>query len=470
MAKILVIDDEVIIRDRLRSLLLLDDFEVYVADCGTGGIKIFDAENPDLVISDIKMPGMDGMDVLKQVKAKNKMTEVIFMTGHGGVDTAIEAMREGAFAYIQKPIDYDELRIEIDKALEKQGMQVKIDSYVRELKRSVDEWEVTFNCVNDCLSIHDEDFNIVRTNKAFTDTFGYTADELNKKPCYEMFGCLEADISQCLNMISRGSKKSCAKEIYNQGLNMYFEVTASPIFNSEDEFKGTIHRFQDITQRKVNEDNIKASLEEKTLLLREIHHRVKNNMEIISSLMELHIEDIEDQKVIDMYNEMKNRIRSMALVHKLLYQNDNLSQINFSEYTNDLVTDIFDSRGVDPAAVSVDIDINKDIFIGMDTSIPCCLIINELITNSLKHAFKEKKSGALHISLKDLGQKSYELTVRDNGAGIPDGFDINKSTSLGLKLIRTLGEYQLGGKIEMNSNHGMEFKLFFKELEYKKRI
>ncbi|MEO5360069.1 MAG: response regulator [Nitrospirota bacterium] len=470
MAKILVIDDEAIIRDRLKNLLVLDDYDVFTAECGVEALKVFDAEDPDVIVSDIKMPKMDGIEVLRRVKMKKKTAELIFITGHGGVDTAIEAMKEGAFGYIQKPIEYDELKIEIDKALEKQGMQAKIDSYVRELQRSVDEWEITFNCVSDCLSIHDEDFNIIKTNRAFSDTFGLTEEDLNHKPCYALFGCIEGDVSKCLSAASRESRESRIKEIFYQDLNAYFEVTVSPIFNREGAFKGSIHIFKNITQRKLNQEKIKASLEEKTLFLREIHHRVKNNMGIISSLIELNIESTADKQVIDMYTEMINRIRSMSLVHKLLYQNDNLSQINFSNYTTDLVTDILNSYSVDPDAVSVVIDIDDDIYIGMDTAMPCCLIINELITNSLKHAFKETNSGRLNISMKDIGKKSYELVVRDNGKGISEDFNIDESSSLGLRLIRTLGEYQLGGKIEITVNEGTEFKLSFKELEYKKRI
>ncbi|MBF0320679.1 MAG: response regulator [Nitrospirae bacterium] len=469
MAKILVIDDESIIRDRLRNLLLLDDYTAYAAENGVEGLKLFDSECPDVVVADIKMPKMDGIEVLKRVKMRNKTAEVIFITGHGGVDTAIEAMKEGAFGYIQKPIEYDELRIEIEKALEKQSMQAKIDSYVMELERSVNEWEITFNCVSDCLSIHDEEYNIVKTNKAFVNTFGFRENELHGKPCYEQFGCIEIDISECLNTKARESRESCMKEIFYPELNSYFEITASPIFDSEGGFKGSIHIFKDITQRKLYEDKINASLQEKTLLLREIHHRVKNNMEIISSLIELHIEDIDDKRVVDMYGEMKSRIRSMSLVHKQLYQTENLSKVNFGEYIEELVADILNSYCIDASLVSVAIDADN-VCIGMDTAMPCCLIINELVTNSLKHAFTDAATGQLQISLKNVGDKLYELVVRDNGKGIPDGFDLNKSSSLGLKLIRTLGEYQLGGKIEMNTKDGMEFKLQFKELEYKKRI
>ncbi|MBF0317033.1 MAG: response regulator [Nitrospirae bacterium] len=477
MAKVLVIDDEIIIRDRLKNLLLLDDYEAYSAENGIEGLELFESEAPDVIVADIKMPKLNGIEVLKRVKMKKTATEVIFITGHGGVDTAIEAMKEGAFGYIQKPIEYDELKIAIEKAIEKQNMQAKIDTYVLELEKSVNEWEITFNCVSDCLSIHDEHYNIIKANKAFTDTFGYHSDIFNTKPCYDIFDCIKNDIAHCLNLKSHHSRASCIKDIFYKPLNTYFEITASPIFTKDGKFKGSIHIFKDITQRKLYEEQIQASLQEKTLLLREIHHRVKNNMEIISSLIELHIEDIEDKKTINMCDDMKNRIKSMSLVHKMLYQSDNLSEVNFADYTKNLVTDILNSYCVEPSMVAVNMDI-IDVYIAMDTAVPCCLIINELVTNSLKHAFTGMTSGKLHISLREVGQKTdqktdnnaYELIVKDNGKGIPEDFDINKSASLGLKLIKILAEYQLGGKIEMNTKEGTEFKLSFNELQYKKRF
>ncbi|MBF0465996.1 MAG: response regulator [Nitrospirae bacterium] len=468
MAKLLVIDDEVIIRERLKKLLLLDKYEVYSAENGIEGLKMVETHLPDIIIADIKMPKISGIDVLKEVKTRNNLIEVIMITGHGGCETAIEAMKQGAFGYIQKPIEYDELHIEIEKALEKQQMKMKIDSYVKELEYRVNEWEITFNSVSDMLSIHDKDYKIVKCNKAFIETFKFNPDTSNNKLCYEIFSCLNE--RDCCNAKTCSiSKSSCTTEMYYPELDLYFDVIASPIFGGDGEFNGTIHRFKDITQRKLHEEKIKASLQEKTLLLREIHHRVKNNMEIISSLIELQIEDSSDKQLIGMYNEMKNRIRSMSLIHKMLYQSENLSEVNFNDYTKNLTADLINSYCIDPSMITVNINID-DVLINMDTAMPCCLIINELVTNSLKYAFTETKTGTLEISMQNVGDNMYELIVRDDGKGIPEGFDINKTSSLGLKLIRTLAEYQLGGKIEMNTSGGTEFKLRFKELQYKKRV
>jgi signal transduction histidine kinase len=135
MARILVIDDEAIIRKRLKNLLELDGYETFTAGDGQEGLKVFRKENPEIALVDVKMPGMSGIEVLKKIQEETAIgTEVIIITGHGGVDTAIEALREGAFGYIQKPVDYDELEIEIKRALEKQEMQKKLDEYINDLE------------------------------------------------------------------------------------------------------------------------------------------------------------------------------------------------------------------------------------------------------------------------------------------------------------------------------------------------
>jgi two-component system NtrC family sensor kinase len=134
--KLLVIDDDKIIRERLKKLLEMDDFEVSIAEDGQRGLDIFKKETPEIVFVDVKMPGMDGIEVLKKIKEESKDTEVIIITGHGGIDTAIEALREDAFSYIEKPIEFDKLKIDIKKALEKQEIQRKLDEHVRNLEEA----------------------------------------------------------------------------------------------------------------------------------------------------------------------------------------------------------------------------------------------------------------------------------------------------------------------------------------------
>ncbi len=217
----------------------------------------------------------------------------------------------------------------------------------------------------------------------------------------------------------------------------------------------------DITERKHSEEIIKASLKEKELLLREIHHRVKNNMQIISSLLRLQSKYIKEKKYRILFEESQNTIRSMSLIHEKLYNSHDMSKVDFKEYISDLVSSLFHSYGINKSAITSRINI-QDVSFGINLAIPCGLIINELITNSLKYAFSDGRKGEIKIELIKNNENIYELLVGDNGVGIPDDIDIGKTDSLGLRLVTMLVEDQLEGEIDLKRNNGTIFKIKFK--------
>ncbi len=216
---------------------------------------------------------------------------------------------------------------------------------------------------------------------------------------------------------------------------------------------------QDITERKQAEEHIKKSLEEKEVLLREIHHRIKNNMQIVSSLLMLQSQNIEDKKYKDVFIDSQNRILSMALIHEKLYQSEDLAQIDFKEYINEIVSNIFSSYGSN-TNVKIDINVEK-IPINIDNAVPCGLIINELVTNSLKYAFPEGRRGEIQISVKSKDNNMIEMSIRDDGIGIPKDMDFKKTKSLGLHLVTALAENQLHGTIILLRDRGTEFQINF---------
>jgi two-component sensor histidine kinase len=225
-------------------------------------------------------------------------------------------------------------------------------------------------------------------------------------------------------------------------------------------------------QHKLIEWKIKDSLREKEVLLREIHHRVKNNMQVISSLLNFQTRYINDKQYITILNESQNRIKSMALIHEKLYRSEDLSNIDFYDYATSLANDLFKFYIIDPRKITLNLDISEIAF-EIDTAIPCGLLINELLSNALKHAFPDGREGEISISLKKKvagGGLEYELTAQDNGVGIPEDLDIAKTKSLGLQLISSLAEHQLQGKLTLHRTGGTAFNIIFKELKYKKRI
>lgn len=207
----------------------------------------------------------------------------------------------------------------------------------------------------------------------------------------------------------------------------------------------------EMEERNKAEDQVKGSLREKEALLKEIHHRVKNNLQIIQSMLNLQLPQIRDEKAIALFKESQNRVYSMALIHEKLYQSESLSKIDFPEYIRSLTTHLFTSYGATARAIRPRILV-KDISLDVDTTIPCALIINELVSNSLKHAFPASRlaeeTGEISISLsRDTGNR-FLLTVSDNGVGLPGGFEIENRDSLGLKLVSVLVR-QLGGTISI---------------------
>ncbi len=217
-------------------------------------------------------------------------------------------------------------------------------------------------------------------------------------------------------------------------------------------------------ENRLAEEQIKKSLKEKEVLLREIHHRVKNNMQIISSLLMLQSQYLKDKKDADIFIDSQNRIESMSLVHEKLYQTGDLARIDFKEYIEDMVSGLFQSYGVDAGNIALNINV-EHILLTIDSAIPCGLIINELVTNSLKHAFPEGRDGEIKVVLRSTDENTIELLVGDNGIGIPADIDFRKTESLGLHLVTILAENQLNGGINLDRSNGTEFQIRFRVMK-----
>jgi two-component sensor histidine kinase len=215
-------------------------------------------------------------------------------------------------------------------------------------------------------------------------------------------------------------------------------------------------------KRKKAEEKLKTSLDEKELLMKEIHHRAKNNLQIISSLLNLQSRYIDDKEALDVFKESQNRARSMALIHEKLYNSSDLRKINFGEYIRSLTMELFSSYQISPG-IKLNIDAD-DINLDINTSVPLALIVNEIVANSLKYAFLGKKTGDIFVRF---GKKSDELqlTIGDNGIGFPNNIDFKNTDSLGMQLVNSLTD-QINGKIILDRTDGTKFVINFKEKFY----
>jgi PAS domain S-box-containing protein len=320
----------------------------------------------------------------------------------------------------------------------------------------------TLNCAKDAFVITDMDNRILYVNQAFVDTYGYTEEELTGKDILIIrSSTVSTELSESINQGTRGSGWS--GEIMNRrkdGEDFPVELWTSTVRNDQGQPVALVGVAREITARKETENQIKASLEEKEILLKEIHHRVKNNLQVITSLLSLQSAKIPNLEIQAILKESQTRVKSMALVHEELYQSEDLSRIDFADYIRRLTSNLFHTYQTGPVPISLLVEI-EEVFLTVDTAIPCGLIVNELVSNALKHAFRGRQGGTVTIRLQR-EEADFLLTVRDDGVGLAEDIDPAVTETLGLQLVTTLTR-QLGGKLLISREEGTRFDIRFVE-------
>lgn len=246
------------------------------------------------------------------------------------------------------------------------------------------------------------------------------------------------------------------------GKERWLSSIYAPLKDDAGRVTGVLCVSYDITERKVMEQQIASSLREKEYLLKEIHHRVKNNLQVISSLLSMQADKATDRNVIDSLTDSQNRVRSIALVHEKLYQSKSLDQIDYGDYLNKIVVHLFNTYNIKPSKATCRVNAGST-YVDINQAVPCSLIINEMITNSLKYAFPGERSGEITIDF-HTDSKNYILRYHDNGIGIPAEISFEQSDSLGMKLIYGLTQ-QLNGTVTLSREGGTTFEVTFPRLQ-----
>jgi PAS domain S-box-containing protein len=286
---------------------------------------------------------------------------------------------------------------------------------------------------------------------------GLDADDNLGKDIFEVFKKTE-EFSNYLNLAFKGNEISFTIHENSTWLEMRF----SPLRDHDGNIQGVIGVAVDITQHKEAEEKILNSLKEKEVLLKEIHHRVKNNLQIISSILSLQSIYVNDNEINNIFEESKNRIKSMALLHEKLYQSKDFTKINFRNYVEDLVINLFRSYQIEPDRIRLQIKGN-DIYIDAEKAISIGLIMNELVSNSLKYAFKDIDNGEIYIRYNEISVNTLKILLKDNGVGLPDNFNFLNTDTLGLQLIHSLVE-QLDGTINVFNHNGASFEIILPQI------
>lgn len=328
-------------------------------------------------------------------------------------------------------------------------------------------WEIT----SDALVLSDSEGTVLAANPAYVTLYGYPSEQIIGKSIAAVFPPhRRAEILEHYRAIFEAPEPSLSFEseiVRANGTRRLVEAQFS--FITHNTYRvAMLSTIRDITERKQKEEQIKAALAEKEVLLRELYHRTKNNMQVIGSLLSLQATQAKSASVSTVFKEMETRIRAMALVHQKLYQSQNLSSIDLKEYISDLAMLLARSYRLDMGRVSLTLEL-EPVPVLIDTAIPCGLILHELISNAFKHAFPNTRRGEIKICLNKTND-DIMLQVSDNGVGLPAGFDPRQSQTLGLQTILGIGEHQLQGRVNLKNEPGVTCTIEFKDNLYQVRI
>ena len=395
---VLIVEDSPTQAEELRYVLERHGYSVLSAKNGKEALVSMRAHKPDLVISDIIMPEMGGFTLCKKIKAEKDFLDVpvILLTALSDAEDVLKGLECGADDFITKPYDKQYLIRRIQGALFAAG---------------------------------------------------------SKKEARPETG-LEISLGERRYFITSGREHilDLLLSTYETAVMKNRQFSAALI-----ELKALNERLlHEIAERQRAEENLKDSLKEKDVLLKELYHRTKNNMNVISGLISLQMNAIKDPKIRQMFKEAQDRIHSMALVHEMLYKTKELSKLDLKDYLEQLAT--FVTGGYKAGNISLNLELDS-VPVSLYVATPCGLIVNELLSNSLKHAFPDR-SGQINLSLRANGNE-IELACFDNGTGFPEGFQIGRSSSLGLKLVENLVRKQLLGSLEILEGKGAGLAIRF---------
>lgn len=485
---LLIVDDGAAVRKLLRKALELAGHQVHEAGDGVEALDILQRGPVDAIISDILMPRMDGYRLCHELRRSERFRTLPFIFHTATYTTPADeklSLEMGADAFLHKPASITTIMEVLARVTtrpraprpaeamagaetpEADVLRQYSDRLVAKLeKRNLEltEAEAKFRIlveqsITGIYIIQGDRF--VYVNPRMAEIFGRTAGELTAKPLFEFIHPADRALA-AENLRRRLSGEVPSIRYQLRMLHLSGAVLHAEVHGGRAEYGGqpsVIGTLLDITERKQTEERIQAALREKEVLLKEIHHRVKNNLQVVSSLLRLQSRSLKSPETIAAFEESCARVHSMALVHEKLYQSKSLSELDFATYAESLTDSLLHAYGTDPSVVRVRLDM-EPVRLDINQAIPCALILNELVSNALKYAFPDGRAGEIRIRLRTGAAGSICLMVGDNGVGLPADIEPPKAETLGLQLVVTLVS-QLRASLEIRRTHGTGYALTF---------
>ncbi len=424
-------------------------FKIHAADTLAKGLKFLDSQTMDIILVNLNLSDSAGLNTIRTVRQK-AVQPILILSGINDEQLDLDTVREGAQDMLLKgDLNLHLLEKSIRTAIERHHADLK-------LRRAKQEWETTFDAMSDWVALIDTGGIILRTNKACRNFVRLQEKDVIGRNSFELMNSEYLPDSPLNQLIESGTRQNFVIKTEDA----YWRIVMDPIRNDFGQVVSAVQIVSDMTQQMKTENELKQSLAEKDLLLHEVHHRVKNNMQVITSLLNLQARHVKDSELGKAFKESQYRIQSMSLIYELLYRSKNLSRVSIPDYVRMLTTELYRAYGTDPGKIRLHMDLD-DLSLDIRQMIPVGLVLNELVSNSLKHAFPDRKSGKIIITMKSDSENHITLTVADDGIGYSGSRSDIEEKTMGMNLVRMLVNHQLSGKYELKLENGTRHCITF---------
>jgi two-component system, sensor histidine kinase PdtaS len=461
-------DDQIILREYLKDTSM--DLRIESASSMATGLELLRRNTVDLILTDLGLPDSSGMETFVRLHDEAPNIPIVLLTGHNDEEFAVQLLSLGAQDYLAKSdINKRTLLRTLRYAVERKRIELALKTALEEqqrdqeqIKRTEERFRTVVEAAPHAMLMVDAEGRIALVNSQTEKLFGYDRRVLLGQPVE----ILVPERFRASHVIDRNGFAAAQKArrvgngpdffgVRKDGSEVPIEIDLNPIASAEGNF--VLASIIDITERRNAEEKLKRSLNEKVALLQEVHHRVKNNLQIISSLLAMQASATPDKELVAKLADSQRRVTSMAMIHEHLYRHEDMSSIDLAEYVRDLTAHLFFSY-TQSRMITCRLDLVPT-KLTIEQSVPCGLLLNELITNAIKYAYPKGK-GEILVRLAAKGN-CVSLTVSDQGVGMPAGLNWETSTSLGMTLIQQL-TMQLDGELEIGGPPGASFTVNFR--------